>query len=62
VKGINLSARYLNSVLQITMDKEIEALGNLLVSLPNEKFYVLSIVVVVALITMAFIFRNYKNK
>ena len=44
------------------MDKEIEALGNLLVCLPDEKFYVLSVVVIVALITMGFIFRNYRNK
>ena len=50
-----------NSVLSF-MDKEIEALGNLLIQLPNEKFYVLSAVVVVALMTTAFVLRNYRKK
>lgn len=44
------------------MDKEIEAVTNLLLQLPDEKFYVLSLVVVVALLTTAFIFRNYRKK
>lgn len=40
------------------MDKEIEAVGSFLLQLPNEKFYVLSVVVVVMMIAIAFIFRN----
>ena len=44
------------------MDKEIAAIGNLLIQLPNDKFYVLSVVLVVALVAMAFIFGNYRSK
>lgn len=44
------------------MEGVIIAIGDLLLQLPLEKFYVLSAVITIAMIVTAFIFRNYGGK
>lgn len=44
------------------MDKAIEALGRVLLALPDDRFYVISVAVIIIAIAVAFIFRHYSSK
>ncbi len=44
------------------MKTTINAVGNVLLQLPNNKFYVLSAVITIAMIVIAFVFRNHGKK
>ncbi len=44
------------------METKINAVGNILLQLPDNKFYVLSAITIIAMIVIAFVFRNYGKK